>query len=415
MEKRWKEFPKISKAVEKFHLTPSYMVIIKRSGEIDFVNKAGKEFLLKCANSYKNIEEILLEIYPLEVLEDKKEEIDQFIKEAVRRGIIELQKTPLPCEIKITGSEKFYVPIHISLELTSKCNLNCIYCYNEFLSYNEEMDYKILIERLEEWIDLGLIGVELTGGEPFLYSHLKDLVEFCTKNLKSVGILTNGTILNDEWINYFVKVKEKTGTDILFAISLDASSPETFSKITGSYKFHHVINSIKSLSSKGFKVRVGTVISPYNFKELEEIVKLSIENGAYKITWSSVLPFGKGKELAWTKDVQFFKEAQKIERDVYNKYKNFIAYFEQDLWDQINTLVNCGIGHKNVVVSPNGYIRPCLLLPPDFKTCKNCNFKYYCKGCVLRPLSIMEKFPNKDCNWIRENGKIKEILSMKND
>ncbi|MEM2772729.1 MAG: radical SAM protein, partial [Candidatus Pacearchaeota archaeon] len=294
--------------------------------------------------------------------------------------------------------------------------------------------------------DLGLIGVELTGGEPFLYSHLKDLVEFCTKNLKSVGILTNGTILNDEWINYFVKVKEKTGTDILFAISLDASSPETFSKITGSNKFHHVINSIKSLSSKGFKVRVGTVISPYNFKELEEIVKLSIENGAYKITWSSVLPFGKGKELAWTNDVQFFKEAQKIERDVYNKYKNFIAYFEQDLWDQINTLVNCGIGHKNVVVSPNGYIRPCLLLPenkillgdlkkkkiieifsnpllkifaeispPDFKTCKNCNFKYYCRGCVLRPLSIMEKFPNKDCNWIRENGKIKEILSMKND
>lgn len=65
-------------------------------------------------------------------------------------------------------------PVNIQLELTSRCNHNCVHCYNywrqdldhERDSYGLDVDLLTTVER--EVLSNGIFHITLTGGEPLL-------------------------------------------------------------------------------------------------------------------------------------------------------------------------------------------------------------------------------------------------------
>ncbi len=84
------------------------------------------------------------------------------------------------------------IQIHPSL----KCNLTCLHCYSSSapqLKY--ELDLPLLCRFLEQAREAGYNAISLSGGEPFLYSHLQELLQYS----KSLGffnsVTTNGTLL----------------------------------------------------------------------------------------------------------------------------------------------------------------------------------------------------------------------------
>ena len=80
---------------------------------------------------------------------------------------------------------------------TIKCNLNCSYCNvkwvtGKYPNKHEEMDFNKWKKIIDSWDDVGEVIV--TGGEPTLYKHLEELVDYLLKKGLCVRIYTNGLI-----------------------------------------------------------------------------------------------------------------------------------------------------------------------------------------------------------------------------
>ena len=80
-------------------------------------------------------------------------------------------------------------PICLVLHLTSKCNLDCDFCYIKNRDRTHELDYDKLINFISV---IKPKSVQLTGGEPTLYPKIDELIYFLYANNCKIGMFTNG-------------------------------------------------------------------------------------------------------------------------------------------------------------------------------------------------------------------------------
>ena len=111
----------------------------------------------------------------------------------------------------------YLLPNSASLLMSESCNLNCSYCFEKSkknVKMTEEVAIKALdflynneIKNRENGFSSDSVGITLFGGEPFLnWDVSKILLDYIkTKNKEiaiNVGIITNGTIINQEIVDY---------------------------------------------------------------------------------------------------------------------------------------------------------------------------------------------------------------------
>ena len=103
-------------------------------------------------------------------------------------------------------------PINGILELTPLCNMNCDMCFVRLST--QEMQKQGRVRSGEEWISLakemcraGTLFVLLTGGEPLLHPDFRDIYITLKKMGMILTINTNGTLINEEWADFFARYK----------------------------------------------------------------------------------------------------------------------------------------------------------------------------------------------------------------
>lgn len=113
----------------------------------------------------------------------------------------------------VYGFRKMYIP-SISFLPSTGCNLNCEACLN-FTPYIKHPLIRSL-EQVKEDVDLFFKVVDrimlfhISGGEPFLYPHLKELVTYIGENYREqihfLQTVTNGTVeLKDDILELLAK------------------------------------------------------------------------------------------------------------------------------------------------------------------------------------------------------------------
>lgn len=114
---------------------------------------------------------------------------------------------------------------HISMSITERCNLNCIYCF-EKSKINKKMDFQTAIKLIDEEImhsdEYDTITVDFMGGEPFLeFELIKKVCEYHwnRETIKPVNFYTttNGTLVHGD----IKKWLEENHTRFTCALSLD--------------------------------------------------------------------------------------------------------------------------------------------------------------------------------------------------
>ncbi|ADC70035.1 Radical SAM domain protein [Methanocaldococcus sp. FS406-22] len=149
---------------------------------------------------------------------------------------------------------------HPSIELTQKCNLNCIYCYSR-LKTVERGIYGNLEEA--EAVTISQYG------EPLLdLEGVKKAIEFCKDLGLRVDLQTNGTLLNEE----IIKELKDLGLDLIM-ISLSAFSSERYKLLTGKDYFDIVLNNIKTASKYLHTIVRAIYIPGFNDNELLNLAK----------------------------------------------------------------------------------------------------------------------------------------------
>ena len=167
-------------------------------------------------------------------------------------------------------------PRSLDIEITSRCNLRCRYCY---YYQNPEVEYRDLPS--EEWLrffdelgESGVMKVTLAGGEPFLREDLSLLIASIVRNRMRFSLLSNGALIDDEIAAFLAA----TGRCDQVQVSVDGSSAEIHDACRGDGSFERAIRGIRTLQRNGVKVTVRITVHRHNVRDLENIAQLLLDD-----------------------------------------------------------------------------------------------------------------------------------------
>ena len=206
---------------------------------------------------------------------------------------------------------KMIVPTEIQVDIEAFCNDNCSFCsYRKEDGYNNEMlkmiegepstDNKpigkpsvdsripddIVLDIPRQMKEAGIMACEVTGGgEPTLHPKFTEFYRLLGEHGRDIGLVTNGSHLNDERI----KLIQKYG--LWVRISMDSATSDTHKLIhrTPNSDFERRINNIKKLldgKRDNLIVGISFIITPENVNEIESAARLFAKIGVNHIRFS---------------------------------------------------------------------------------------------------------------------------------
>ena len=162
---------------------------------------------------------------------------------------------------------------YLRVSLTDKCNLRCIYCIPsegvELLSHDEVLRNEEFIHLIRIFIDMGVIKIRLTGGEPLVRKGFIDIVARIRELYPDIELcLTTNGVLLDEVIDELYQLQLKK-----LNISLDTLSRDCYKQITGRDHFNKVLSNIeRALGYDYFKIKINAVLFEESLEELDDFI-----------------------------------------------------------------------------------------------------------------------------------------------
>lgn len=158
--------------------------------------------------------------------------------------------------------------VEARIELTAKCNLNCIHCYIPKQNSNS-IPYTKVIKVLDELREMGVYELCLTGGEIFLRDDIFEIIAYARKLGFSVTIMSNITLLDEKKIEKLSELYIKKVSCSIFSLDEDVND-----KIMGGkHTLRKILNNIELLNKKQVAVEVKTVLMRENANEYRRIVE----------------------------------------------------------------------------------------------------------------------------------------------
>lgn len=173
------------------------------------------------------------------------------------------------------------IPLNGSFELSPVCNFSCKMCYVRRTPAQIKEEGKH-IKEWTEWLavaeqcrEAGTLYLQLTGGEPFIYPHFRELYESLHKMGFILMVNSNGTMIDRETVDWLKKMAPSR-----MNITLYGASPETYFRICGhSDGYERAKRAILMLKEAGIPVVINASMIPENADDLEQIMAFGNENG----------------------------------------------------------------------------------------------------------------------------------------
>ena len=162
---------------------------------------------------------------------------------------------------------------YLRISLTDHCNLRCVYCMPEDMTFRpreELLQDEEILRLVRLFADLGFHKFRLTGGEPTVRAHVVDLVREMkhTKGVAKIAMTTNGLLLNK-----LAAPLAKAGLERV-NISIDTLDPQKFKKLTRWGKVEEVWEGIHAAEAAGLEIKLNAVVVR-NYNDKDDVVDLA--------------------------------------------------------------------------------------------------------------------------------------------
>ncbi|MCC6421652.1 MAG: radical SAM protein [Gemmataceae bacterium] len=134
------------------------------------------------------------------------------------------------------------------------CNLECRHCFISCGPHNRTfgfLDLETVRRALEESARPGVKEYYFTGGEPFLNRDMTAILELAL-TFGPATVLTNGTVLRDEWLRRLRQAEEASPYSLEFRVSLDGCTAEENDPVRGAGTFERTLRGVRQLVGHGF-------------------------------------------------------------------------------------------------------------------------------------------------------------------
>ena len=188
----------------------------------------------------------------------------------------------------------FPSPRVLVIELTSLCNLKCVYCYaydylDRIINSNKNISlpFKLITNLLDKPRKLGVKLIVLSGGEPTLYKYQKynisDILELIKDMNLAAVMLTNG-VLDEKHMKVILKYWKKPLVEV--RVSYDGAVQSITRPPSSSEK---VIYWIDKMRHNGIKVTINSALTKPLLKFIEKsYIEIMVQR---KLTWRIDIPF----------------------------------------------------------------------------------------------------------------------------
>ena len=184
---------------------------------------------------------------------------------------------------------------YLRVSVTDRCDLRCQYCMKEKMKFLPKDKILTLeeIERLcDNFIELGVNKIRLTGGEPLVRKNIIYLINKLGSKIKNsqlneLTLTTNGTLLSK-----YAKNLKDAGVNRI-NISLDTLKSDKYKKITRYGDIKKVFEGIEITQKYNIKIKINTVaIKNFNEDEFENIVNWCSENNM-DLSFIEIMPMNE--------------------------------------------------------------------------------------------------------------------------
>jgi radical SAM protein with 4Fe4S-binding SPASM domain len=242
------------------------------------------------------------------------------------------------------------LPVSVSIEPVSYCNLHCPECPTGNGSLNREKKIMplTLFSNIINQIKVHTFYLTLYfQGEPFIHPQFSDLVKLARQNHIYTATSTNAQLITDEVAEQTVR----SGLNKLI-VSVDGTTQETYEKYRVGGRLDKTIQAIKllvewkkKLHSSTPKLEIQFLVLKHNEHQIPDIKKLAKELGVNKLSFKTaqIYDFENGSDLIPS-------------RQEYSRYiKN-----ADGLYSRKKKIRNrCPRAFSAVVISVDGDILPC--------------------------------------------------------
>jgi radical SAM protein with 4Fe4S-binding SPASM domain len=263
---------------------------------------------------------------------------------------------------------QFFIQWH----LTERCNLRCRHCYQgrdrvrEMTVGEVKREIDGATQMFQAWEEEHGIkvapSIHFTGGEPFLYRGLLEVIAYSKAKGYGVALMSNGCLIStdDAQRTFGLGVSD-------IQVSLEGP-PDLHDSIRGRGSFAAASKGVENLLRAGNRVSANVTLSRLNIDQIEETTELASTMGFYGIGFSRMVPCGRGKAL---------RDRLLAPQELKRAYQRILTLnapsFEVVSGDPLAgtlleskipsgcnlTLSGCSAGFSGITITSDGSVMPC--------------------------------------------------------
>jgi radical SAM protein with 4Fe4S-binding SPASM domain len=171
------------------------------------------------------------------------------------------------------------LPVAGSIELTFRCNFNCIHCLCVEEGSGPELSNGRWHTIIDDIARAGCLWLLITGGEPLIRKDFADIYLYAKRKGLIITVFTNGSLLTEDAVAIFHEYPP-----FVVEISLYGITPETYGIMTGKTEnYYKVMSGIDHLRKSGVPLQLKSMIMRENIHELPSIKQFAEQLGlAYR-------------------------------------------------------------------------------------------------------------------------------------
>ena len=251
-------------------------------------------------------------------------------------------------------------PLWLLLELTYRCPLHCVFCYNptDFANTGAELATADWLRVLREARALGAVQLGLSGGEPLARDDLETIVAEAHALGFYINLITSGIGLNEARM---CALKD-AGLDHI-QLSFQDSTRELNDFLSSTRTFELKSQVAALIRQHGYPMVLNVVLHRLNIDHVGEILEMAERMGAHYVELANTQYYG----WAWLNREHLLPSRAQLERAeaVTRQFRERVGnrmqiYFVvPDYFETRPKACMSGLGSVFLAIAPDGTAMPC--------------------------------------------------------
>jgi len=252
-------------------------------------------------------------------------------------------------------------PLWVNAEITYKCPLHCVFCYNPLdyaSTFKSELSTEDWLKVFRQSRDLGAVQLGISGGEPLMRDDVEIMVSEASQMGYYVNLLTSGIGLTEKRISAF-----KEGGLGQIQLSFQDSTKELNDFLSSTKTFELKSKVAKLIKEHDYPMVLNVVLHRLNIDHMDQILEMAEAMGADHVELANSQYYAwalKNRSYLMPSEEQLRKAEETTNRfreKIGNKMK--LYFIVPDYYANRPKACMNGWGSVFLNVAPDGLALPC--------------------------------------------------------